>query len=206
VGDSIGVAQVSASGGDPASVPTPFKEDHWLYNVSPDGSEFLLANSWPLDDGPLWIMPTGGARFGDLAMQMDTTQHRGASGKASADPCAGTSELGSKLDLGYTAPNSGAISSARWLLTLNNSAEFGNSAGAITNLVTKSGTNQLHGSGWEFLRNDLFDANPFFANHSPDPADRKKSPLRLNQFGATLGGPLKRTSFSSLVHIRETGS
>lgn len=78
------------------------------------------------------------------------------------------------------------------LLTLNNSAEFGNSAGAITNLVTKSGSNQLHGSGWEFLRNDVFDANPFFANHFPDPADRKKSPLRLNQFGATLGGPLKK--------------
>src|SRR5262249_1402953 len=73
-----------------------------------------------------------------------------------------------------------------------NSAEFGNSAGAITNLVTKSGTNQLHGSGWEFLRNDVFDANPFFANRFPDPADRKKSPLRLNQFGATLGGPVKK--------------
>ena len=78
------------------------------------------------------------------------------------------------------------------LLTLNNSAEFGNSAGAITNLVTKSGSNQVHGSVWEFLRNDVFDANPFFANHFPDPADRKKSPLRLNQFGATLGGPLKK--------------
>jgi hypothetical protein len=48
------------------------------------------------------------------------------------------------------------------------------------------------GSVWEFLRNDVFDANPFFANHFPDPADRKKSPLRLNQFGGTLGGPLKK--------------
>ena len=76
------------------------------------------------------------------------------------------------------------------VLTLNNSAEFGNSAGAITNLVTKAGTNELHGSGWEFLRNDVFDANPFFANHDPDPANRKKSPLRLNQFGGTLGGSL----------------
>ena len=48
------------------------------------------------------------------------------------------------------------------VLTLNNAAEFGSSAGAITNLVTKSGTNQLHGSTWEFLRNDIFDANSFF--------------------------------------------
>jgi hypothetical protein len=78
------------------------------------------------------------------------------------------------------------------VLTLNNSAEFGGSAGAITNLVTKSGTNQLHGSGWEFLRNDIFDANSFFANHVDKPADRTRSPLRLNQFGGTLGGALKK--------------
>ncbi len=78
------------------------------------------------------------------------------------------------------------------VLTLNNSAEFGSSAGAITNLVSKSGTNQLHGSAWEFVRNEIFDANPFFANHVPDPADRKRLPVRLNQFGATFGGPLKK--------------
>src|SRR4051794_18914264 len=76
------------------------------------------------------------------------------------------------------------------LVTLNNSAEFNNSAGAITSLVTKSGTNQLHGSAWEFFRNDTLDANPFFANHDPDPANRKKTPLRLNQFGGTVGGPI----------------
>ena len=76
--------------------------------------------------------------------------------------------------------------------TLNNSAEFGSSAGAITNISTKSGTNQMHGSAFEFLRNEAFDANPFFANKFADPADRKRLPLRLNQFGATLGGPIKR--------------
>src|SRR5215831_15389100 len=76
------------------------------------------------------------------------------------------------------------------VLTLNNSAEFGNSAGAITNLVTKSGTNQLHGSAWEYFRNDALDANPFFANHFADPAERQKTPLHLNQFGGTVGGPI----------------
>lgn len=76
--------------------------------------------------------------------------------------------------------------------TLNNSAEFGTSAGAITDVITKSGTNQLHGTGWEFLRNEIFDANPFFANSFADPADRKRLPLRLNQFGAAVGGPVKR--------------
>jgi len=72
------------------------------------------------------------------------------------------------------------------LLTLNNSAEFGNSAGAITNLVTKSGTNKLHGSTWWFVRNDVFDANEFFLNS----AGEKKPPIRFNQFGGTVGGPI----------------
>ncbi len=72
------------------------------------------------------------------------------------------------------------------VLTLNNSPEFGGSAGAITNLVTKSGKNQFHGSAWEFFRNDRLDANFFFANF----LQQKKLPLRFNQFGATLGGPI----------------
>ncbi len=76
------------------------------------------------------------------------------------------------------------------IVTLNNAAEFGNSAGVITSLVTKSGTNQVHASAWEYFRNDALDANPFFANHDAEPANRRKAPLRLNQFGATIGGPL----------------
>ncbi len=69
------------------------------------------------------------------------------------------------------------------VLTLNNSAEFGSSAGAVTSLVTKSGTNHFHGSAWWFLRNDALDANSFFANHDPNPANRIKPAVRMNQFG-----------------------
>ena len=90
-------------------------------------------------------------------------------------------------------------------LQLNVSAEYGSSAGSINNLVTKSGSNALHGSVWEYLRNDKFDANQFFllGGRAPDPrkdptgtlcathsSDCFKPPVRFNQFGGTIGGPI----------------
>jgi outer membrane receptor protein involved in Fe transport len=71
-------------------------------------------------------------------------------------------------------------------LQLNMSAQYGNSAGGTVNLVTKSGTNAWHGSGWEYIRNDVFDANYFFVKAQSNP----QPPTRFNQFGLTLGGPI----------------
>ena len=65
------------------------------------------------------------------------------------------------------------------------SAEFGSGGGAVINVVTKSGTNQLHGTLWEFLRNDTLDARNFFLTPTQTIA-----PLRRNQFGAAVGGPI----------------
>lgn len=65
-------------------------------------------------------------------------------------------------------------------------AGFGISSGANINVVTKSGTNQIHGSVWEFLRNDRLDAANFFDNFS----SLKKPPFRQNQFGFAVGGPV----------------
>ncbi|MDQ1468805.1 MAG: hypothetical protein QOJ99_285 [Bryobacterales bacterium] len=70
--------------------------------------------------------------------------------------------------------------------TNNFSAEFSNSAGGVINLVTKSGTNRLHGSLYEFLRNDQLTGTDFFVNRN----GLKKSELRYNQFGGTAGGPV----------------
>jgi outer membrane receptor protein involved in Fe transport len=66
------------------------------------------------------------------------------------------------------------------------SAEYGRAAGGVFNVVTKSGTNDLHFSAYEFLRNDKLNANDFFANRSG--IDR--APFRFNQFGGSLGGPV----------------
>ena len=70
------------------------------------------------------------------------------------------------------------------VLTNNFGAEYGRNAGAVVNAVTKSGTNKLHGSLYEFVRNDAFDARNFFAV--------SKGKLRRNQFGGSVGGPVIR--------------
>ena len=64
------------------------------------------------------------------------------------------------------------------------SAEFGRGNGAIVNAVIKSGTNQIHGSAWEFLRNNKFDGRNYFDPVGPVPQ------YQQNQFGATFGGPI----------------
>ena len=68
----------------------------------------------------------------------------------------------------------------------NFSAEFGNSGGTIVNVVTRSGTNQYHGELFEFLRNNVLNANTFFANA----AGLGQPHLTRNDFGVTAGGPI----------------
>ena len=70
--------------------------------------------------------------------------------------------------------------------TSNFSAEFGRSGAAVLNATIKSGTNDLHGSAWEFFRNDVLDAADFFENAG----GIKKGDLQQNQFGVTIGGPV----------------
>jgi hypothetical protein len=70
------------------------------------------------------------------------------------------------------------------ILTHNASAEFGQSLGSTTNIITRSGTNRFHGALWEFLRNDIFDATNYFAATT--------EPLKQNQFGGTFGGPIRK--------------
>ena len=82
---------------------------------------------------------------------------------------------------GLVDPNIDAISELK-VESSSYSAEFGGRAGATINLVTKSGTREFHGTLFEFVRNDAFDARSFFAI--------RVDPLRFNDFGGTLGGPV----------------
>ncbi|MBZ5656539.1 MAG: TonB-dependent receptor [Acidobacteriia bacterium] len=70
------------------------------------------------------------------------------------------------------------------ILTHNSNAEFGNSLGSTTNIITRSGSNAIHGALWEFLRNDALDSKGYLA--------QTVEPLKQNQFGASLGGPIRR--------------
>ena len=70
----------------------------------------------------------------------------------------------------------------------NYSAEFGRSLGSVLNVIYKSGTNQFHGSAYEFLRNSVFDANNFFSNRRGE----ELGSFKRSQFGATASGPIRR--------------
>lgn len=68
----------------------------------------------------------------------------------------------------------------------NYGAEFGGKSGGVINVITQSGTNAFHGTAYDYLRNDVFDARNFFA------APGQPTPFRENQFGGTLGGPIAK--------------
>jgi outer membrane receptor protein involved in Fe transport len=82
-------------------------------------------------------------------------------------------------------PNPDAIAEFR-VLQSNYGAEYGRNAGGIVSVVTKSGTNSLHGSLYDYLRNDALNANDFFSNELGSP----RQVLKRNQFGGTVGGPI----------------
>jgi hypothetical protein len=86
------------------------------------------------------------------------------------------------------------------VLTSSYSAEYGKSSGGVVNAITRSGTNQLHGSAYEFLRNSGLDARNFFDGATVPP-------FRRNQFGASAGGPIRKDStfiFGDYEGIRQS--
>ena len=82
-------------------------------------------------------------------------------------------------------PNPDAVAEFK-VLENNYGAEYGRNAGGIVSIVTKSGTNTLHGTAYDYVRNTAFDANSFFNNEQGLPL----GVLKRNQFGGTIGGPI----------------
>jgi hypothetical protein len=85
------------------------------------------------------------------------------------------------INMNLPFPNPDALQEFN-LQSSNFTAEYGNAAGGIVNIVTKSGTNDIHGSAFEFLRNGALNARNFFA--------ATHDTLKRNQFGGTIGGPI----------------
>ena len=82
-------------------------------------------------------------------------------------------------------PNPDAVAEFK-VLESNYNAEYGRNAGGIVSVVTKSGTNQLHGTAYDYVRNNFFDANSFFNNQQ----GLAVPVLKRNQFGGSVGGPI----------------
>jgi hypothetical protein len=87
------------------------------------------------------------------------------------------------VNLPAIQPSPDAIEEFR-MITNTFDAEFGRNSGAVVNVVTKSGTNEIHGDVYEFFRNKVLNAKNFF--------DTQKADFKQNQFGATLGGPIRK--------------
>jgi hypothetical protein len=170
-----------------------------------------------IDSNKLTSLPLNGRNFVSLTLLIP--------GAVSPNPSGMTSRLGARpyvngnreqtnnfmLDgvdvndsidnrVGYT-PNVDALEEVQ-VLTGNAAAEFGNSGGATVMLQMKSGTNQLHGNVFEFLRNKVLDANGFFRNRNLSTAQR--TGFKRNIFGGTLGGPIRKDKLFFFVDYEGT--
>jgi hypothetical protein len=103
----------------------------------------------------------------------------------------GAAQSGNYAGIGI--PNPDSIQEFK-IQTSQYDAAFGRNPGASVNVVTKGGSNQFHGDAWEFFRNNFLDANEYFERISEQTFGQPNKPqtLRQNQYGGTLGGPIKK--------------
>ncbi len=123
-----------------------------------------------------------------------------------ANNLAENSAANAETDAGTAIPAPDTIQEFR-VQTANFDAAYGRGTGANVDLVSKSGTNKLHGSAWEFVRNNIFNANDFFSKLDGQP----RADLKHNQFGGALGGPIVHdktfffTSYQGLTEVNGLG-
>jgi hypothetical protein len=132
----------------------------------------VISNAGPTNSG-----------FGDRGIQISSVSINGSPSSLNAQMLDGSNNILSYVGEVGVPPAVDAVEEFK-VQSGTMSAEFGFTAGGTINLVTKSGTNQFHGSAYEFLRNDKFDARNTFAP--------VKLPFRYNQYGASAGGPVRK--------------
>lgn len=127
----------------------------------------------------------GDIRFSGRASQQNIVRYDGVEGSAIIDSSPGNlnGEIATPFRLQSSLEN---VQEFR-VDSNNYPAEYGTGTGGQISVVTKSGGNQFHGSAFEYLRNSALDSSNFFDN-----IVGQKSPLKLNQFGGSLGGPIKK--------------
>src|SRR4051794_33433889 len=151
---------------------------------------------------------SSGSPVGANPFAMGDFQIGGGQAGQSAILLDGVATNGSYLNVVTVVPDQDAIQEFK-VQTNNLGPEYGRFAGGVINLTTKSGSNSWHGTGYEFLRNRVFDARGFFAR-TYDPATNTTTPLdkpafTQNQFGASIGGAVikdKLFFFSSYEGFR----
>ncbi|MEP6960732.1 MAG: carboxypeptidase-like regulatory domain-containing protein, partial [Acidobacteriota bacterium] len=122
-------------------------------------------------------------RFSGRANQQNAIRYDGVEASSIVDASPGN--LNGETSTGFRLQSSLETVSEFRVDSSNFPAEYGTGTGGQISVVTKSGGNQIHGSLFEYLRNDAMDARNFFDGTT-------KAPLKLNQFGGSIGGPIKK--------------
>src|SRR4051794_913401 len=137
-----------------------------------------------LSPGVSPVNVTGSAGFGGIGNPIGTVvlpSVNGQNNRSNMFLLDGINNYGSIRDTYAVQPTLDDIEEFK-VQSHNDEAQFGQVLGGIINVVTKSGTNQFHGDGWEYFRNDALDAANYF--------NPIKTPLKQNQFGGAVGGPV----------------
>jgi hypothetical protein len=154
-----------------------------IENRSVENLPLNQRNVWSL----LFLMPgvTGSVTYQYNSMNMSVNGGRPGTTNLLVDGIPGSPPLIVPIGSLGIFPSVDSVQEFK-VLTNGYSAEFGRSGSGIVNVILKSGTNQFHGSAFEFLRNSALDANTYFANQSGTPLPS----FKRSQFGGSLSGPV----------------
>src|SRR5437016_2187217 len=171
----------TVTGNTISSLPLPARNFTAVLGMAP-GVAVDVANGLSFGKGSI-NMSVNGANPEKNNFQMDGVAINNAAGNNMA--------IDSGLYTGIAIPNPDAIQEFK-IQTSTYDSSYGRNPGANVNVVTKSGSNEFHGSLFEFFRNEHLNANDFFYNRDNPLSATRKQILRQNQFGGTFGGPVKQ--------------